>query len=148
MSTDRTPLLLGTGLGMIGVAFLLLTQPYSVPAPWSKYDAPAHRYLAAALRQDTLAIRELSTTRQPVTWAVHTREGQGGALLAWANSSRAFTAFSRGDTAEVWYDSATEACPLRLTFVGVRHPKLMAVYARCYSHRGWPSDSSVISIRR
>ena len=57
MSTDRVPLLLVGGLGLAGLAFLLLAQPYSVPAPWSHYDAPAQRYLAAALRRDTVALQ-------------------------------------------------------------------------------------------
>ncbi len=147
MRAAPAPTSLFAGLTLSGLAFFLLAQPYSAPSPWARYDAPAHRYLSAAAREDTVELRALSAADQPVTWALRTHETQRRALLAWVNSSRAYWAFTRGDTAEVWYESGTRACPFSLTFVGAQHPRLLAAHARCYIHRGWPSDS-VIAIRR
>jgi hypothetical protein len=148
MSINRSPFLLTLGIGLVGLAYLLAVQPYSVSSPWSRFDGPAHRYLAAALRRDTSALERLSATPQPVNWAIHTEQVAGGALAAWANSARASLGFSRGDTIDIWYDTPTEACPFRLTFLGQERPRLVRAYARCYIHRGWPSDPSVIAIPR
>lgn len=148
MRIYRAPYLLALGIGLLGVAFLLAVQPYSVRSPWSRFDGAAQRYLSAALRRDTSALKKLSATQQPVTWAIRAEQKEGGALAAWANSARASLGFRRGDTTDVWYDTPTDACPFRLTFVGQRHPRLVGAYARCYIHRGWPSDPSVIAIPR
>jgi hypothetical protein len=148
MSVYRVPSLLALGSLLVGLGFLLATQPYSVSRPWSRFDEPAHRYLAAALRRDTSALKRLSATPQPVHWAIRTEQIEGGVLTAWANSARAYAGFSRGDTTEVWYDTPTDACPFRLTFAGQERPMLVRAYARCYKYRGWPSDPSVIAIPR
>jgi hypothetical protein len=146
MTFNRVPFLLALGGLLLGLGFLLAVQPYSVPRHWSRYDDPGRRFVDAALRRDTAALERLSATRQPVQWAIRTAQSEGAALAAWANSARATAGFRRGDTMEVWYDTPTDACPLRLTFVGQRHPRLVAAYARCYIHRGWPNDPSVIAI--
>jgi hypothetical protein len=148
MSGYRMPSLLALAGLLVGLAFLFATQPYSVSRPWSRFDEPAHRYLAAALRRDSSTLERLSATPQPVHWAIRTEQIEGGALAAWANSARASLGFSRGDTIEVWYDTPTDACPFRLTFVGQERPRLVRAYARCYKYRGWPSDPSVIAIPR
>lgn len=148
MGDYRVRSLLALGGLLLGLAFLFATQPYSVSRPWSRFDEPAHRYLAAALRRDSPTLKRLSATPQPVQWAIRTEQVEGSALAAWANSARAVEAFGRGDTIEVWYDTPTDACPFRLTFVGQERPRLVRAYARCYKHRGWPSDLSVIAIPR
>jgi hypothetical protein len=73
---------------------------------------------------------------------VQTEAGQRRALAAWVNSARASLAFNRGDTIDVWYDTATDACPFRLTFVGRGQPRVVEAHARCYIHRGWPPVSA------
>ena len=148
MSVYRVPSLLALGSLIVGLGFLLATQPYSVSRPWSRFDEPAHRYLAAALRRDSSTLKRLSATPQPVHWAIRTEQIERGALAAWANSARASLGFSRGDTIEVWYDTPTDACPFLLTFVGQERPRLVRAYARCYRYRGCPSDPSVIAIPR
>lgn len=148
MSVYRVPSLLALGSLLAGLAFLLATQPYSVSRPWARFDEPGHRFLAAALRRDTSTLKRLSATPQPVQWAMRTDRMEGGTLAAWATSARASLGFSQGDTTEVWYETPTEHCPFRLTFVGQEHPRLVGAYARCYRYRGWPSDPSVIAIPR
>jgi hypothetical protein len=148
MSVYRMPSLLALGSLLAGVGFLLATQPYSVSRPWSRFDEPGHRFLAAALRRDTSTLKRLSATPQPVHWAMRTEQMEEAALTAWANSARASLGFSRADTTEVWYDTPTAYCPFSLTFVGQARPSLVRAYARCYEHRGWPSDPSVIAIPR
>jgi hypothetical protein len=145
MRSDRMPLLGIAGAGVMGLASLLAVQPYSAPSPHSHFDAPAHRYLVAALRRDTATLNRLTAAPHPITWAVRTEATERRALAAWASSARASLAFSRGDTTEVWYESATDACPFRLTFAG---PKVVEAHARCYTHRGWPSDPTVIAVTR
>jgi hypothetical protein len=148
MTFNRVPFLLALGSLLLGFALLLAVQPYSVPREWSRFDDPGRRFVEAALRRDTAALERLSATPQPVHWAIRTAQSERVALTAWANSARAAGGFRRGDTTEVWYDTPTDACPFRLTFVGQRHPRLVRAYARCYIHRGWPTDPSVIAIPR
>jgi hypothetical protein len=148
MSGYRVPSLLALGGLLVGLALLFATQPYSVSRPWSRFDEPAHRYLEAALRRDSSALERLSATPQPVHWAIRAEQIGGDALATWVNSARAVQGFSRGDTIEVWYDTPTDACPFLLAFVGQERPRLVRAHARCYKHRGWPSDPSVVAIPR
>lgn len=146
MTFNRVPFLLALGSLLSGFALLLAVQPYSVGSRWSRYNEPGRRFVEAALRRDTAALERLSVDPQPVEWAIRTAQTEGVALSAWAHSARAALGFSRGDTTEVWYDTPTDACPFRLTFVGERRPRLVGAYARCYIRHGWPTDPSIIAI--
>jgi hypothetical protein len=148
MSISRVPSLLALGSLVAGLAFLLATEPYSVSRPWSRFDEPGHRFLAAAIRRDTSTLQRLSDDPQPVHWALQTEQMEAGALAAWANSARASLGFPLGDTTEVWYDTPTAYCPFRLTFVGQERPILVRAYARCYKYLGWPSNPPVIATPR
>ncbi len=68
------------------------------------------------------------------------------ALASWANSAAASVGFQRGDTTDVLFGSATQACPLLLTFVNQRHPVVLRAHVRCYLGRGWPTDPAVIGV--
>ena len=148
MAFDRVPFLLALASLLLGSAFLLAVQPYSVPSHWSRFDEPGRLFAEAALRQDTAALEQLSDAQQPVHWAMRAAQTEGVALAAWANSARAASGFSLGETTEVWYDTPTDACPFRLTFVGQQHPRVVRAYARCFIGRGWPTDPSVIAVPR
>jgi hypothetical protein len=146
MTINRTPFCLGlVALGLL-IALVLTLQPYSVTSPWSRFDEPGRRYLAAALRRDTVALDQLSLSSEAVQWALRTEQGQRAALTSWVNSAAASEGFQRGDTTHVLFDTATQACPLLLTFVNQNHPKVLRAHARCYMRRGWPTDSSVIAV--
>jgi hypothetical protein len=148
MSLDRVPALLASGLTLLGLAVLLGLQPYSVARPWSRFDEPGHRFIEAALRRDTMALEQLSASSEAVNWAIQAEQAGRNALAAWAQSGRASLGFTRGDTTDVWYDTPTDACPFRLTFVGRGTPRVVRAHARCYLWRGWPDDPSVISVSR
>jgi len=148
VTTNRTPFFLGlVAFGLI-TGLVLTLQPYSVPSPWSRFDEPARRYLAAALRHDTAALAHLSRSSEAVRWALKAEERERAALTSWVNSASASVGFQRGDTTDVLFDTATQACPLLLTFVDQRHPAVLRAHARCYLSRGWPTDPSVIGVRR
>jgi len=131
---------------LTGLAYVFGVQPYSVTSPWSHYDEPGHRYVEAALRYDTTALERLTASPEAVAWAIQAAHSERNALTAWANSARASAGFSRADTTDVWYETATDACPFRLTFVGQHTTRVVRAHASCYMRRGWPTDSSVIQI--
>lgn len=148
MSLDRVPALLASLLSLLGLAVVLGLQPYSVARPWSRFDEPGQRFIEAALRHDTVALEQLSASPEAMRWAFEAgREGRS-ALVAWAHSGRASLGFIRGDTTDVWYDTPTDACPFRLTFIGRHTPRVVRAHARCYLWQGWPTDPSVISVSR
>lgn len=146
--TDRMrgPLILSFLLA--GLALLFALQPYSVISRWSRYDEPGRRYVEAALRSDTTALQKLSASPQAVSWALRVGQSERRALTAWANSARASVAFRRADTVDVWYETATDACPFRLTFAGQQGTRVVRAHARCYMKSGWPDDPSAIQISR
>lgn len=134
----------GVLLACFAVVFRL--QPYSVTSPWSRFDEPGRRYVQAALRRDTAALQRLSASSDAVDWALLVGSTERGALAVWATSARASVGFTRRDTMDVWYDTPTDACPFRLTFVGQRALRVVRAHARCYFRRGWPSDPKVIDV--
>jgi hypothetical protein len=146
MTISRTPFFLGlVAFGLIA-GLVLILQPYSVTSPWSRFDEPGRRYLAAALRRDTVALVHLSGSSAAVQWALKAEERERVALTSWVNSVAASVGFQRGDTTDVLFGTATRACPLLLTFVNQNHPVVLRAHVRCYMRRGWPTDPSVIAV--
>lgn len=123
-----------TSLGL-ALAALLTIQPYSVPSPWSVYDAPGQRFLSAALRGDTAELGRLRVSSAAVDWARRTRRDHPHALSVWAHFASAEAGIVRSDTSSVLFDTETEVCPLLITFV--RHEsraRVLDAKARCYSN--------------
>jgi hypothetical protein len=148
MTINRVPILAIAGVLLAGFALVVGLQPYSVTSPWSRFDEPGRRYIQAALRLDTAALQRLSASSDAVNWALLAGHTERSALAAWANSARASVGFSRSDTTDVWYDTPTDACPFRLSFVGQRSLRVVRAHARCYFRRGWPTDPTVIDVSR
>jgi hypothetical protein len=146
MTTGREHVLMLSGVMLAGILLVLGLQPYSVTSPWSRFDGPGRKYVEAALRQDTAALRNLSASSAPIRWAILVRQTDPAALATWANWAHASVGFTRGDTTDVWYDTPTSACPFRLTFVRDHSAKVVDAHARCYFKRGWPTDSTAIDV--
>src|SRR4026209_1629808 len=99
--SGKTPLyftLLGAVL--LGGAVILI-QPYSADFPGTAYAGPVRRYLQAAIRQDSVGLRRLSSSVEPVTWALNAARVRPDSLAAWAGQPNAWTGVHRGDTTYV-----------------------------------------------
>jgi hypothetical protein len=120
----------------LAVAAVLLFQPYSVPSPWSVYDAPGKRFLSAALRRDSAELSHLSVSSAAVDWAIRTQRDHLHDLSVWARFARAGTGVVQSDTARVLFETATEVCPLLITFVGQKpQARVFEAKPRCYTNR-------------
>lgn len=118
------------------LAAVLAIQPYSVRSQWSVYDVPGQRFLSAVLRRDSVALTRLSVSSSAVGWAIRTQRDHPRALSVWAQFARAGTGVIRSDTSRVLFDTATEVCPLLITFVGHETQlRVLEAKARCYSNR-------------
>jgi hypothetical protein len=146
MTTNREHLLGVSGVALAGFLLVLVLQPYSVASPWSRFDDPGRRYLRAALRHDTVALQTMSASSRPVRWAIGVGQANPTALATWERWARASVGFTRGDTTDVWYDTPTDACPFRLSFVGDHGTRVVDAAARCYFKPGWPTDPTVIDV--
>ena len=137
---------------LLGMATLLvaglLWQPYSVVERPSRFDGVARRYLAAALRGDRVALKDLSATSGAVEWGLNAERDHRDALTEWTRFGARSASFQRGDTTDVLFDAPTKACPVLLTFVDRPRPRVVGARARCYIRRGWPADPTVIDVSR
>jgi hypothetical protein len=119
MVNGKMPLYLTLLAGVLCVAALWILQPYTVRSPWDAYTKPAHRFLEAALKRDSLALSRLSGSVAPVVWALEAGRVRPESLMAVARDAEAWTGQRRGDTADVLL--STEVCrrhPIWLRFVG------------------------------
>ena len=117
----RTPLYLTVLLVLLLGATLFLVQPYSADWPGAGYAGPARRYIRAAIRQDSVGLVRLSTSMEPVGWALSAARAHGDSLALWSRPIEAWTGEMRGDTAEVFVYPSGSACagaPIVLRFVG------------------------------
>ena len=146
MTVNRQPIVILVGLALVGYLLVLAVQPYSVTSPWTRWDEPGRRYFDAALRLDSVALRQLSASPNAVSWGLQAGHRQRNTLAAWASSARAWVGFRRGDTTDVWYGTATDDCSSRLTFISQRSPKVVGAYASCNFRLHWPTDSAVIDV--
>jgi hypothetical protein len=148
MAINQQPVVMLSGVMLLGYALMLGIQPYSVRSPWSRWDEPARRYLEAASRSDTVALRGLSASSEPVQWALDARTAARNELAEWARSARAWTGLRRGDTTDVWYGTLTDDCSFRLTFIREQSPRVIGAHAWCNFGRYWPIDPKLIDISR
>ena len=121
VTNGRKPLWLTLLVALLFAAALFTLQPYSADWPGRAFAKPAHRYLQAALRQDSAGLRRLSASDAPVVWGIAVARAHSEALMSWTRRSQAWTGERRGDTAEVFLYDAEEVCgetPIVLRFVG------------------------------
>jgi hypothetical protein len=135
MATDRRPIY-GT-LVFLGIllAALFVLQPYSADWP-SPYTSPARRYIHAAIRQDSAALMQLSTSESPVRWALAAARRHPDVLTLWKGKIEAWTGERRGDTTEVFvYPYPWGPCgeePIVLRFVpSAAAPKVVDASSGC-----------------
>jgi hypothetical protein len=116
----KTPLYLSLAVVGVFIAVMLAVQPYSANWPGRDYVRPAHRYLQAAIRNDSLAVRRLSLSPVPAFWAL--AAGRAHRLDPWRGPLQVWRGERRGDTTEVFVypsDVACEESPIIFRFVGV-----------------------------
>jgi hypothetical protein len=136
MTDTRISISLTIALLGLALAALLAIQPYSVRSPWSAYDVPGQRFLSAALRRDSAELRRLSVSSGAVDWAIRTQRDHAQALSVWAHFARAGAGVIQSDTSRVLFETATEVCPLLITFVGHEsRARVLEAKSRCYSNR-------------
>jgi hypothetical protein len=132
----KTPLILTVAVFLLAAGWLLAVQPYSAPSPWLRYGAASERYLAAALRQDSMELVRQSVTTAPVAWALHAARVNPRALAVWSRYARPSWGLERGDTAIVYLDTSTDVCsrqPIVLRFVGGRkHTRVLQASSACF----------------
>ena len=121
MVNGKRPLYLTLLTGAVAVSLLYAWQPYSVSSGWYAYTKPAHRYLRAALREDSAALVRQSASPAPVAWALHAARTHPAMLRVWARNGRAWAGTQNGDTTIVLLDTFSHVCrdqPLMFQFVG------------------------------
>lgn len=121
MVNGKMPLFLTILAAGLFVATVLILQPYSVNWPSGPYAKPAHRYIQAALQQDSVRLARLSTTNTPVVWALAAARMHRDSLALWKGPTEARTGVRWGDTTEVFLYPSGEVCseaPILLRFVG------------------------------
>jgi hypothetical protein len=131
----QMPLRLTVAASLLIAGLMLWWQPYSADWPGSAYARSARRYVAAALRQDSSALRRLSTSATPVGWALRVARGAPDSLRAWAGGGQAWVGEHRGDTTQVFFYPPGDACsesPIVFRFVGSGSAaRVVAADSRC-----------------
>jgi hypothetical protein len=120
MVNGKMPLLLTVLAAGLFVAILLIVQPYSVGWPGA-FAKPAHRYIEAALRQDSARLARLSANDSPVVWALGAARMHRDSLALWSRGTDAMTGVHWGDTTEVFLYPSGEVCskaPIQFRFIG------------------------------
>lgn len=121
MANDRNAIYGTLVLAGVLLAALVVFQPYSADWPGSGFTESSRRYLRAALRQDSVALRRLSTSDSPVRWALAAARRHPDTLALWTRRVDAWTGPRSGDTTEVFLFPKAEACdgePIVIRFVG------------------------------
>src|SRR6476660_6674481 len=109
-ASDKMPLLLTVAAAGLFVAVLLTVQPYSATSHGQAYAKPAHRYIQAALRQDSTKLATLSSSIRAVTWALDAARFHRESLSLWAGATDAWIGAHSGDTTEVFLYPSGETC--------------------------------------
>jgi hypothetical protein len=136
MTDTRISISLTIALLALALGAVLAIQPYSVRSPWSAYDAPGHRFLSAALRRDSAELSRLSVSSGVVDWAIRAHREHPHDLSVWARFARAQAGLVQSDTTRVLFETATEVCPLLITFVGQEtQARVLEAKPRCYTNR-------------
>lgn len=136
MTDTRISISLTIALLALALVAIFAIQPYSVRSSWSVYDVPGKRFLSAALRRDSAELTRLSLSSSAVDWAIRTRRDHPHALSVWAHFARAGAGVIQSDTSIVLFETATEVCPLLITFVGHgTQTRVFEAKSRCYSNQ-------------
>ena len=135
MVDGKAPFVLTVAVLALSGAAVLVFQPYSADFPGTDYAQPARRYLRAALRQDSTALRAVSGSRAAVAWALGAARAHPDALAAWGGATETFVTTRRADTVEVLVYPEKESCdsvPIALTIVGARgHARVVSASSTC-----------------
>jgi hypothetical protein len=139
MVNGKMPSLLAVLAAGLFVAIVLIVQPYSVDWPGGAYAKPAHRYIQAALRQDSVRLARLSATNTPVVWALDAARMHRESLALWTGRTEARTGVRWGDTTEVFLYPNGEVCseaPILFRFVGSGSgARVLSASSRCLDPR-------------
>jgi hypothetical protein len=121
--------------GGLGVAALLVFQPYSADAGGMGYTKPANRYIDAALEQDSARLARLSVSDSPVVWILRMSRMHRDSLAFWSGRTSASAGPRWGDTTEVFlYPSGNECYehPMEFRFVGSgRDARVLSLHSGC-----------------
>jgi hypothetical protein len=135
MVNGKMPSLLAVLAAGLFVAIIQIVQPYSVDWPGGAYAKPAHRYIQAALRQDSVRLARLSATNTPVVWALGAARMHRDSLALWTGRTEARTGVRWGDTTEVFLYPSGELCseaPILFRFVGSgSDARVLSASSRC-----------------
>ncbi len=117
----KAPFYLTFVFALLGLAALLILQPYSADWPGRAYKKPAQRYVVAALQRDSVTLARLSAGLAPVVWALNAARQRPWFLALWAQRTQAWTGERRGDTVDVYLYPSSKTCgetPIVFRFVG------------------------------
>jgi hypothetical protein len=121
MVNGHQPLLLTILAGGLGIAALLVFQPYSADSSGLGFTRPAKRYIDAALQQDSARLARLSVRDSPVVWVLRMSRMHRDSLAFWTGRSSAMAGARLGDTTEVFLYPSGDECsehPMQFRFVG------------------------------
>lgn len=106
--------------GLAGAVWWL--QPYSAEFPGENFTRPVQRFIAAAVREDSTTLVQLSAASEPVSWALTVARRQPARLRAWEHGAQAWRGPRSADTTDVFVLNASSqicpAAPIRVRFVG------------------------------
>jgi hypothetical protein len=129
--------------GAVCAALLFLADPYTTqsgaPSPWQAYVPLARSYLAAAIRKDSLELSRVSGSPAAVVWALSVGRRYPDSLAPWAERSRVWSGYRRGDTTEVLLYATSDVCwehPIWMRFLGdAPEAKVVEVGSKCFEKR-------------
>jgi hypothetical protein len=110
MVNGKTPMFLTLLLMAVLVAAVLTFQPYSADSPGRAFTKPARSYIRAAIKQDSVGLRRISTSMLPVMWALSVARAHPDTLALWGRWIRAWTGEKQGDTTEVFVYPGGDVC--------------------------------------
>ncbi len=123
MGTELLPRVALAALG-IGIAGYFGLSVYSQPLATYRQIKPIRAFLNGALSHDSAALAAQAGAEQPVRWVLAAMRTDSAAVREWAESRPRVTSFRRGDT--LWVTlrrpGSTESCsplyPLTAGFLG------------------------------
>ena len=140
MVNGKMPAILTVAAFAVFAAAVFWIQPYSADFPGQNFTQPAHRFLAAALREDSTTLVQLSGAQEPVSWALTVARRQPARLRAWAHHAEVWVGARSADTTEVFVlNASTETCPMspiRVRFVGTgKQARVVEASSACLDNR-------------
>jgi hypothetical protein len=133
------PIVIGALLLIAGAAWG--SKLYSVPDPWSSYNAAVRGYLAAGVRGDSTLLASQAASPQPVAWVRRVKQQEPAMLAAWALGLSGVTGERHGDTVGVVLNANdVEGCIHTNSVVALllNHsaaPRLLAISSPCLDQR-------------